>query len=82
MEGIRFKDFLESIPPGKEMIVVGFIEDKVPSYRTNTPQLQLHCTSEGCQGIRGFLAQSYVNLSIENYNDDFFDICMQELRKI
>lgn len=49
-----FAEFLESTPPNQ----IKFISDLASSnygiggYRLNTPELQLHCTDDSCEGVR------------------------------
>ena len=71
MEAISFKQFLESVPPGKEVLVKDFVERSGGSLRTAVPQLNLYCTSEECQGVRFFGATDHVWLNANEYNDRY-----------
>lgn len=71
MEEKTFKEFLETVPPGKEVLIKGFAVPRKNGLRTNSPQLQLYCDSEECQGIRFFAATDDAYLSVEEYNDDY-----------
>jgi hypothetical protein len=81
MRDMRFKDFLENVPPGKEVLVSDFGVQKGGGIRTYIPQLQLHCTSEECQGIRFFSATGDAWLNVDKYNDDFLTYVCRNCRK-
>ena len=49
MEGIPFKEFLESTPPGQNTDVIGMCD--TDGYM-ETPELNLVCRSDECQGVR------------------------------
>jgi hypothetical protein len=55
-EAITFAQFLESVPPSQQIKVTDlFVFERQGSYfRLETPQLQLHCTSATCNGLRFF----------------------------
>ncbi len=86
MDEIKFKDFLEKVPPGKEMKVSDF---GISIHKYNAShiyikaiELQLHCTNEKCQGIRVFDAYNEVMLNPEKCNDDYVTyICRNCLRE-
>ena len=73
MEEYDFKTFLETVPPGKEVIVnTDITSDNNRLTYLNPPQLQLHCTSEVCQGTRFFNAANTVErLWPKNKNNNF-----------
>lgn len=69
MDERSLKDFLEKVPPGKWALIPDFSYEK--NFRTYiaAPELQLHCTSEKCQGVRGFLSirgENFINDSEKN----------------
>lgn len=81
MEAISFKEFLESTPPGKEVPITNFAAHKSNSLRTTIPQLNLHCTSEECQGVRFFAATDDAWLSSEKYNNSYLTYICRNCRK-
>lgn len=57
-EKISLKEFLEKVPPGRHVLVESLVV-QVPHpnrnvYRLNLPVLELHCTTDSCNGIRFF----------------------------
>lgn len=71
MQDISFKNFLETIPPGKEVLVSDFSKKEGGSLKNKSPQISLHCTNEECQGVRFFYATDNNYLSPDNYNDKY-----------
>jgi len=58
-EPITFAEFLESLPPGQLLEVANLFSEKRTVHASiyfelQTPELQLHCTSEQCNGLRFF----------------------------
>lgn len=81
MEEKSLKEFLESVPPGKEVLIDDFAARKSNSTYIATPQLHLHCTSEECQGIRFFEATDDDWLSYDKYNDKYATYVCRNCRK-
>ena len=81
MDEINIKNFLESTPPGKEVAIEDFAVQKDRSLKTNIPPIQLHCTSEECQGTRFFVANKTPWLSPDNYNDEYLVYVCRNCRK-
>jgi hypothetical protein len=58
-EAIKFADFLQRIPPGQRMEVADLFEVRVSPTRASywvlmTPEIELHCPSDRCNGPRFF----------------------------
>jgi hypothetical protein len=59
---IPVSEFLESIPPGSLTLVEGLTEERhypsgaLAGYVVATPEIQIHCPSDSCNGIRFFRA--------------------------
>ena len=61
-ETCTFAYFLESVPPGAERMVSDLLSSKPPisfpdpflHWSLNTPDIQLHCSTETCRGVRVF----------------------------
>src|SRR5215207_8214315 len=56
---ITFAEFLEGVPPGQSLDVADLFSNQrtaqgLPFYELRTPDIQLHCTSEECNGLRFF----------------------------
>ncbi|MDO8980290.1 MAG: hypothetical protein Q7V17_13760 [Afipia sp.] len=58
---LSFAEFLEGVPPSQKKQVVHLVSPKTSksldgtvTYELMTPQLQLHCTSDDCNGLRFF----------------------------
>ena len=81
MEEKSFKEFLESVPPGTEVLIDDFTNRKNNSTYTATPQLNLHCTTDECQGVRFFAATDDEWLSVDNYNDKYMTYICRNCRK-
>jgi len=81
MAEMKFKDFLENVPPGKELQITDFFVQKAGGLRTKTPQLQLHCKSEECQGVRFFAATGDEWLSGDKYNNVYLTYVCRNCRK-
>jgi hypothetical protein len=81
MEAISFKEFLESTPPGKEVPVNNFTKQGHNSLHTTIPQLNLHCTSEECQGIRFFATTNNCWLDSNIYNNHYLIYVCRNCRK-
>jgi hypothetical protein len=83
MDEMKFKDFLEKIPPGIEMQISDFAKARInfSGNYINPVALQLHCTSEKCQGIRLFDVDSQVSLESGKYNDDYLMYTCRNCRK-
>jgi len=71
MEERTLKEFFESIPPGKEVIVGNIVNRKHNSICMVKPKLQLHCSSNECQGVRFFSSMDEPWLDINKINDKF-----------
>lgn len=74
MEKKTFKEFLETVPPGKEVLVSDFTVVKNNINYVATPKLHLHCTTEECQGIRFFVVTATTNeawLYSDKYNNNY-----------
>ena len=73
MEELELKTFLETVPPGKEVIINNFCKYEHNRTRpyVNSLTIELHCTNEKCQGIRFFKLINDVSLDTEKSNDDF-----------
>lgn len=65
---IELVDFLESIPPGKLVCVNNLVNFPPPhhSARLSTPDIQLHCTNDVCNGLRFFKCVSEGQFFSEN----------------
>lgn len=72
---------MESTPPGKEVPIENFAIRENNSLRLTIPQLNLHCASEECQGIRFFAATADTWLSLDNYNNDYLTYVCRNCRK-
>jgi hypothetical protein len=83
MDEMKFKDFLEKMPPGIEMQISDFtaIKNNFSGVYTNPITLQLHCTNEKCQGIRLFDVDGQVSLEFGKYNDDYLMYTCRNCRK-
>ena len=73
MEELDLKTFLETVPPAKETIISDFSQKKAgySQLYINSPRLELHCTTDKCQGIRFFKLIKDVSIDTEISNDDF-----------
>lgn len=66
---ITFAEFLEGIPPGNSAAISDMVKERrapngsVVSRILSTPEIQLHCPSESCNGLRFF--RRSVNADIE-----------------
>ena len=52
-----FATFLESVPPGAERTISDFFRPRpahTSPWYVNTPEIQLHCPTETCRGVRTF----------------------------
>jgi hypothetical protein len=58
-EAIPFAEFLEVVPPSQQRKVKKLFAAKkgTPYFQLSTPELQLHCTSPSCNGLRFFRYQ-------------------------
>jgi hypothetical protein len=68
------KEFLENVPPGKEVNLKGVIKDSNNNSSLIVQDLQLHCSSEYCGGVRVFDVidyKSFVHLDTEKGRDEF-----------
>jgi hypothetical protein len=81
VEERSLKDFLENVPPGKEVLVSDFLTKRNDSIYIARPQLQLHCTSEECQGIRFFGATDEASLSSDTYNNKYLTYVCRNCNK-
>jgi hypothetical protein len=81
MEQVTFKEFLESIPPGAEVQVNEIVKPVNRSLRIDSPQLNLYCTTEECQGVRFFNVIGEAWLSTEENNDIFLKFICRNCRK-
>lgn len=82
MEERALKDFLENVPPGKEVHVPDFSVRKNNNLIMATPQLQMHCNSEACDGIRFFAATDDEPwLSSTEHNDKYVTYVCRNCRK-
>jgi hypothetical protein len=70
-EQISWAEFLETIPPNSPQRVTIYQWDKSGQYTiVATPDLQLHCTSDTCNGLRFFLCGQ--DKAIYSSTRDFF----------
>ena len=82
MEEKNFRDFLESVPPGIEVLIKDFmVQKKYSAIGMAVPHIQLHCTSEVCNGVRYFDSADENWISSEKYNNNFAVYCCRNCRK-
>lgn len=82
MEEKNLREFLESVPPGRETFVKDFVVQKrYSSIGMATPQIQIQCTSEECQGLRFFDAADESWLNPEKHNNSFVVYCCRNCRR-
>lgn len=71
---IPLAEFFESMPPSRIVQVsnLGKYESRVASEALTTPEIQLHCDNDACNGIRYFRCENRGNgLSTESYKYQF-----------
>jgi hypothetical protein len=72
MEEKSLKEFLESVPPGKEAFIADFvIQQRDHTPKVSSPQIQLYCRNDECQGIRFFESEDHPMVYPQNYNNDY-----------
>lgn len=75
LELITFKEFLESVPTAQHRKVSGVWDSEAHGgailYSTTTPDLQLHCTNEKCNGIRFFRTDGSYRLLPNDWKSGF-----------
>lgn len=85
-EPITVKEFFEKIPPGRSVAVKGLCikeESKYgSSHRFMLPVLELHCTTEKCNGIRFFETQRSKTLSPNSIEEDFINYTCKNCEKV
>ncbi|HDT0414659.1 TPA: hypothetical protein QIB05_000265 [Klebsiella michiganensis] len=81
MSEISFKVFLESTPPGNEVLVENILVMSQGVTQTDIPQINLHCNSEECQGVRFFSAQRRERIFAKEYNNIFLTYICRNCRK-
>jgi hypothetical protein len=73
---IPFATFLEAVPPGRSVAVVDLVrpDPQYPGYsrfQLRLPQIQLHCDSPTCDGVRHFLPRANVIVEREKTSREF-----------
>ncbi len=72
---ITFKEFFEGTPPGRWAQVNGVATTRVSQYGTSypatLPELELHCSTEACNGIRFFSPQRDFDFTPKKWKDAF-----------
>ena len=70
MEEYTLKEFLEKVPPGNHLkIVSDFVRHEEKTNYVASPDINLYCETDTCQGTRTFFAQSkeaWLSFSEEN----------------
>ncbi|MEZ5489594.1 MAG: hypothetical protein R3F50_04645 [Gammaproteobacteria bacterium] len=71
MEETTVKEFLETTPPGKEVVIKEFTSVSQRTHYILRPDLHLHCGTKQCEGIRFYESRKSNWVSIENYNNEY-----------
>lgn len=79
---MTFAEFLSSVPPGKEENVSDLAEFGGPMYTLSTPDVELFCSRETCDGPRNFEhVQSSLQVSLEGRKFGFMHYRCRNCRK-
>lgn len=67
---MKFSEFLESCPPNQSVPIVDLVDLKWYGsnryYYLTTPEIQLHCTHDNCNGVRFFRCTTGHDFQIDN----------------
>jgi hypothetical protein len=74
-------EFLESTPPGAHEQLLGVCEQEGATWQLTTPDIQLHCSSEICGGLRTFQSPSMVYPSFEKWTPGFITYSCRNCRR-
>jgi hypothetical protein len=75
MEEFDFKIFLESVPPGREVLISNFLNNN--NVATTNPKLFMHCSNMECDGERFFeiINNPFINIGQSNDIYMYYNCC-------